>query len=47
MMEEEGRYRGFDLSDSSANESVFVSSDFFFFFFFFFYLFVDSPKAGV
>ena len=27
MMEEEGRYRGFDLSDSSANESVFVSSD--------------------
>ena len=26
-MEEEGRYRGFDLSDSSANESVFVSSD--------------------
>ena len=27
MMEEEGRCRGFDLSDSSANESVFVSSD--------------------
>ena len=27
MMEEEGRYRGFDLSDSSPNESVFVSSD--------------------
>ena len=27
MMEEEGRYHGIDLSDSSANESVFVSSD--------------------